>query len=406
MKKIKTSVPDYIIEQMGLEITPSRQYRLTHEQYEEKKRLLKKSKPNKRKLKEVIVKKDKHGRVTSTTEKLQSKPIAVPEHFEVIKVSTSKTTGQQWVQYAPRKEEVKDEVAKFDLEGIIKKQLKNINVIKQVRVKLRDVKNDFDTLTYTDLHIGMHPNKKGNSMYVKSWNKQDIEDTAELIISKTLENQQSETLIVDELGDFLDGYNGQTTRGGHELPQNMTNEESFDCGLDFKMKLVNAFAPYYNDIMFNNICNDNHAGSFGYFVNSAFKQLSENIYSNVKVNNYLQFVSHYIHDNVCFIISHGKDDSTLKFGFKPHLCAKQIEKIDHYIKQNKLYGKAERFIFKKGDSHQLLFDYTGSSDFDYFNYMASSPPSQWVQNNFKNSKRGFVLESFKGIESTVKNVFI
>ena len=404
MEKIKTSVPDYIIEQMDVKKTKSKQYWLTPEQFEEKEVLLKKYRANKRKFKEVIIKKDKNGKVTSTTEKLQSKPIPVPENFELIKVSTSKTTGQQWTQYAPKKET--EDPKDFDFESIITKLLEKANIVKQPRIKLKEVKKDFDMLTYTDLHIGMDPNKKGNSMYVKSWHQKEINETLESMVNKTLENQKSNVLIVDELGDFLDGYNGQTTRGGHELPQTMTNEAAFDCGLDFKMSLVNALAPYYDRITFNNICNDNHAGSFGYFVNSAFKQLAEHVHSNVTVNNYLQFISHYIEGEVCFIITHGKDDSTLKFGFKPHLDAKQIETIDHYIKQNKLYGKAERFIFKKGDSHQFLFDYTGSADFDYFNYMASSPPSQWVQNNFKNTTRGFVLESFKGVNSNMEPFFL
>lgn len=403
-KKIKTRVPDYIAKELGLEINKSTQYRLTPEQYKEKNRLLEDGSFKKSKIKE-------HSSFDLTAWTKEGKIMSIDEFCEFHNlnrgdISTWRLCTHTKVPTYNISFKENKEAESFDFESIINKQIEKASKTQQVRVKLRDVKSDFDTLTYTDLHIGMDPNKKGNSMYAKSWDYFDIQETAEAIISKTLENQQSEVLIVDELGDFLDGYNAQTTRGGHELPQNMTNEEAYDCGLDFKMTLVNSLAPYFEEIVFNNICNDNHAGSFGYFVNSAFKRLSEKIYDNVVVNNYLQFMSHYIVNDVCFIISHGKDDSTLKFGFKPHLCAKQIEKIDHYIKQNKLYGKAERFIFKKGDSHQLLFDYTGSADFDYFNYMASSPPSQWVQNNFKNSSRGFTLESFKGVESTVKNVFL
>ena len=47
----------------------------------------------------------------------------------------------------------------------------------------------------------------------------------------------------------------------------------------------------------------------------------------------------------------------------------------------------------------------GSDDFDYYNYPAASPSSQWVQNNFKKGRKGFVLETFKGLTNTIKPIF-
>ena len=59
--------------------------------------------------------------IISTIEKLQSEPIEIPDNFEVIKVSTSKTTGQQWVQYAP-----KEKVFNFDYDKVLSKHIKNV----------------------------------------------------------------------------------------------------------------------------------------------------------------------------------------------------------------------------------------------------------------------------------------
>ena len=298
----------------------------------------------------------------------------------------------------------KIEVSEIDFESILNKHITKKK--KKKRVKQYGAVSDFDTLTYTDVHVGLDTNKGKNSMYPVVWNQETILKTVDTIIQETLNNQDSTTLIIDELGDMLDGYDGFTTRGGHKLPQNMSNEESFDCALEFKMALIDGLHDSYDYIICNNICNDNHAGSFGYLVNSAFKKLVNVKYKNVEVVNHRQFINHYIVGGVCFIITHGKDDSSLKFGFKPQLDSKQIEKIDHYIKHNKLYSQAKRFIFKKGDSHQLLLDMCTSSDFDYFNYGALSPASMWIQNNFKGSRQSFVLESFKGIESTIKPIFL
>ena len=235
-------------------------------------------------------------------------------------------------------------------------------------------------------------------MYAEKWDKETILQSMCKMVSKVLEKKASDTLIIDELGDFLDGFNGYTTRGGHKLPQNMTNEQAFDLALEFKISIIKSLRKKYKEIRVNNICNDNHAGSFGYFVNSAFKNFCDNKYNNVEVVNHRQFINHYFVNDICFIISHGKDEDTLKFGFKVQLDSKGIEKIDQYCKQNDIYKKAKKIVFKKGDSHQALFDLCTSDDFYYFNYPALSPSSQWVQNNFKKGRRGFVLENWNNTE--------
>ena len=64
--------------------------------------------PNKRKFVNTQNKLDKDGNIVSSVEKLQSKGIDIPENFEVIKISNSETTGQQWVQYAPKQKDKKE----------------------------------------------------------------------------------------------------------------------------------------------------------------------------------------------------------------------------------------------------------------------------------------------------------
>ena len=304
------------------------------------------------------------------------------------------------------KEVAESEVMSFDLEAIVKKHIKPVEV-DSVYVPIIKEENDFDTLTYTDVHIGMDTNPDNKAMYSVEWNRETTLASCDRMIKATIDNQKSSTLVIDELGDFLDGYNQQTTRGGHALPQNMSNEEAFDTALEFKMRLIDGLAPYYSNIMVNNICNDNHAGSFGYFVNKAFKDICEVKYPEIEVNNYNKFINHYYMDNVCFVITHGKDESALKFGFKPHLDPKGVEKIDQYLKRNDVYKNANKIVFKKGDSHQALFDMCTSDDFFYFNYPALSPSSLWVQSNFKKGRRGFTLESFKGNDThELKPIFI
>jgi hypothetical protein len=260
----------------------------------------------------------------------------------------------------------------------------------------------FDRAVYTDVHIGMDVNKDGFALYDGTWNEAEIFNRLEIFVNQIVKSQRSKDLFLNDLGDFMDGFDGFTTRGGHALPQNMDNQKAFDIGLKFKIAMIDELFKYYSHIKVVNICNDNHAGSFGYIVNSAFKTYVELKYpDNIEVINQRKFIDHYIVDNRCFILTHGKDDKSLKFGFKPQIDPAQIEKIKNYIDEYKLHGYD--IEFSKGDSHQLIFDLTSSTAFEYQNFGAFSPPSDWVKTNFKNTKSSFTVMNYYEKQKTINN---
>lgn len=256
---------------------------------------------------------------------------------------------------------------------------------------------DFDRLVYTDVHIGMNVNGSDkNPLYEGKWDKEELLKRLDLVVEHVLDEQESYTLYIDDLGDYLDGLSGYTTRGGHKLPQNMTDNEVFDLGVLFKVKLVEKLLPFYEKIICHSVVNDNHSGVFSSFVNKTVKNILELKYPKIVEYNILdKFMDHYVAkgNNHAFVLCHGKDAKEMSFGFKPVLDSKQIEKIDGYLKEEGLYNY--KFIeFSKGDSHQGIFDETTSNDFFYYTYPAFSEPSNWVKTNFKNTVSGFRFFSF------------
>lgn len=280
------------------------------------------------------------------------------------------------------------------LEEIIQKYINPIQSISRGDVIVNG--EWFDRLVYSDTHIGMDVNgKNGDPLYEGKWDKEELLSRLDIMIQHVKTYQKSDTLIIDDLGDFLDGMGGQTTRKGHELPQNMNDKEVFDLALEFKIKLVDSLLENYNSIICHNITNDNHSGVFSYFVSSAIEKILNLKYpSRVTTKTIKKFIDHYSIDRHTFVISHGKDQGENRYGLKPKLDAVQAEKIDQYCKEHKLYNG--NFIeFSKGDSHQALYDDTTSNDFQYYNYPAFSPPSNWVGTNFKKSKSGFRFYNIK-----------
>lgn len=251
----------------------------------------------------------------------------------------------------------------------------------------------FDRLVYTDVHVAMKISD--HSLYGGRWDAEKLMERLDIMIQHVLDNRKSDTLLIADLGDFMDGYDAKTVRREHELPQNMDNQLAFDTGLAFKIKLIQGLVPYYSKIICHNVTDDNHGGSFTYVVNSAFKVAIEIMYSHVEVHNQRKFIDHHIYKNYPFILCHGKDGKNLKFGFKPILDKIQENKIDNYIKQNYLLQRDHKKIeFDKGDSHQYLFDSSTSQSFNYYNFPAFSPASNWVQTNFSRSMSGFCFFNF------------
>lgn len=267
----------------------------------------------------------------------------------------------------------------------------------------------FDRLVYTDVHIGMDVNPDTFSLYGGVWDEKEIFRRLDIMIAHTIFHKKSNVLHIDELGDFVDGWDGETTRKGHKLPQNMDNQGQFDTGFKFKIYLVEGVVNHFDKVICYDICEDNHAGAFGYVINSAFKAYIELKYpNNVTVTNQRKFIDHYFATpKHCFLLTHGKDSKSLKFGFKPILDKAQENKIDNYIKEYYLLQKGVKIEFGKGDSHQYLIDNSTSRSFSYNNFPAFSPPSGWVQVNFQKSMSGFVHYNYydNGQKSTNDHIF-
>lgn len=189
-------------------------YSITNEQYQEilAFRLSKKT----RELKEVIVKKDKNGNVTSTVEKLQSTPIeSVPDGYEIVKISTSKSTGQQWIQSKPIEKD--NSIKDFNYEeikSILQKDIKNTLKIKYVKPKKRKE----GILKWADLHLGAYIRNVINtdnydSKILKRNLLKSVAEINELCFSK---------VHVHFHGDLIESFSGLNhINSWHSMEKNM-----------------------------------------------------------------------------------------------------------------------------------------------------------------------------------------
>jgi len=247
-----------------------------------------------------------------------------------------------------------------------------------------------DRLMFSDVHIGMDVDPEGIAPYGFKWNEDEIMHRLSLMVNWLIQNKKGSILIIDNFGDFLDGQDKQTVRGGHELPQNMNNREAYTVGYKFYLGLIDALAPEYDSIIINNICNDNHSGDFAWYCFEAIRLALVERYDHVDINNIIKFFDHYEIFNHIKVVSHGKDKKVNKYGMKIKPDKKENEKIDSYLKHHNLYN-GKKIEFSKGDNHLSLRDET-NGDFDYNNLPAFSPASEYVQENYSKGRSGFQIQ--------------
>jgi hypothetical protein len=249
--------------------------------------------------------------------------------------------------------------------------------------------------TTSDDHVGMNPNP-GNSMFEYDYNAdiytKSMDKVYNAIVKEHKTHGHFDLLLLDNLGDQQDGFNKLTTRGTHELPQNMTNAEVFHTCIDVKTNLIINLieSGITNRVWLRNVVNDNHSGDFGYIISIALQKIINKIYSEevVKVDHLTRFLEYRTYGKHCFILTHGKDKKERSKGLPLVLDHKTINYINQFIDSREI---EQPFIHvEKGDLHQI--GYQRTKKFDYRNFMSFAPPSNWVQHNFGDCYSGFSIQ--------------
>lgn len=267
---------------------------------------------------------------------------------------------------------------------------------KPTLVKLNTYNPKAIKATLSDMHVGLNPNPNNKSLFGYEYNEeifnQHIDRVIESVLKEYSSNGAFDLLLIDDLGDSLDGYNGLTTRGGHGLEQNMTNEQAFSTYVKGKLRLIETLidAGVANSYEVRNVTDCNHSGSFGAIANISIKMILERVYEKdiVKFTILERFMEHFEYGVHTFILTHGKDGKYMFKGLPYTLNDKTTAFINEYIDH---YNINTRYIhLEKGDLHRIGYDRT--KKFDYRNFMSFAPPSAWVQGNFGDGYSGFSLQ--------------
>lgn len=146
-------------------------------------------------------------------------------------------------EYIEYKEKTKD----------LEETLKNLDINIKVEVRGPKKTNNKTIVVYlSDMHIGASVSET-ESLYRNVFNYEEAKRRFSLIfheVTELADTTKATNIVVCNIGDSLDGYNGETTRGGHKIPQNMNNREQLN---NYVQLMTDFFASILSCGSFNSI---------------------------------------------------------------------------------------------------------------------------------------------------------
>ena len=247
----------------------------------------------------------------------------------------------------------------------------------------RQGREDRDLIIWlSDMHIGA--SVSGYSIYANEYNQEEVESRLQKLIDQIKKESlmfgNFYNVVVCNLGDSLDGYDGQTTRGGHQLAQNMNNKEQLKCFIEVMTGFMTTLAEEIpcNNLSYYCVGESNHDGDFGYSANIALQYILQSM--DIEATIFEKFIGEFKLNDTTYILCHGKDNKDMFKNLPLTLDIKTENFINEYLDNKGIKGNV---VFVKGDLHQSATTY--GRRFTYKSVSSLFGSSEWIHKNFGNT---------------------
>lgn len=230
-------------------------------------------------------------------------------------------------------------------------------------------------IVISDLHVGAF-NCKYGYVPLEDYNEDEIRRRLHKIVEFATDSDWNSVIIVN-LGDGIDSYKKETTRGGHQLPTNMNDKDMSILYQKLMMEFFNSLHESYEDIRYYCVGESNHPGDWGWLndVLLAEKLKALNITSYISNTPILNFNI----NEVTFTCLHGKNNVSQYKGFPLTLNDKTTNWFNNYFLDTDFDFKKKKYVIK-GDLHQYAV--TKAQSFDYISMPSIYGSSEYIVANF------------------------
>lgn len=212
-----------------------------------------------------------------------------------------------------------------------------------------------------------------------------------------------EQVHILSLGDQMNGWNQQTTRGGH-IVLSKSNQEQFDIYTKARVAFYDALftsgvSKHYH---IHEVDSSNHSGlGFSYMANQFLSLYIKHRFPFVKTSS-SGFISTFTYGGHLILFTHGKDERVQRQPFPYALNDRTDAYIMEYLNAHSALTpySQKQVTFYKGDLHQ--FGVQMGRFGRYVNVPTISGNSDYGDINFSNTRAGALLEVFDYNSKTVK----
>jgi hypothetical protein len=292
-----------------------------------------------------------------------------------------------------------NKLAKENLE--LKKNTGDFHFIEDVEIKPWRIKEKYTTnkslmLHLSDIHTGAKCNS--GSLYENNWNEEELERRLERIVDLVGDNFGTlDTIVINMLGDYLDGMDNQTARRDHFMPQNMDNREQFNVFIKQMLSFIGQLSHYCSKLIVYAVPEGNHDGSAGYMAIKALEYAAKRKFPDIEFTVFEKFFGYYKFNNETFLIMHGKDSAYMKKPLPLNLNSDSSNLIRDWLDREGLHEEHIHII--KGDLHSNNLN--ACRKFDYRNVLSLFGESNYSQFNYQSNGYGISYDLFIGSVRTI-----
>ena len=245
-------------------------------------------------------------------------------------------------------------------------------------------------LHIADTHVGA--TLSSTSLFDNTWNEAEFDRRLEEVLNRVSSLGPFNTIIINLLGDYLDGMDGMTARRDHVMPQNMDNKKQFNVFIKYMLRFIEDIQSLCNNVEIYAVPEGNHGGYADYFAIKALEYATNAYLPNVYFKVFDRYYGTFDVKSHQYLIFHGKDGQFMKKPMPLNLNDSTSSLLRDWMDREQLTGDNIHII--KGDLHSNNLN--SCRKFDYRNVLSLFGDSDYSQMNYVSNSYGVSYDLFIG----------